>query len=65
MMILDFASDAKEFFSPLLDLMKDLWSNINGFLLQYMPQNVASILIYGILIAIALIIVLAIMNKNN
>jgi len=64
MIILDFFEPITEFFEPIISSFKDIWNDITSFLLKYMSQDVLNILVFGILIAIILIIVLAIMNKN-
>ena len=53
-----------EFFKPITNFFKELWYDINSFLLRYMPQDVLNILMFGIVVAIILIVVLAIVNKN-
>ena len=63
-MTLDILSDISEFFDPVIKFFQDLWTNIENFLLEYMSKDVLNVLIFGILIAIILIIVLAIMNRD-
>ena len=63
-MILSIWTDIQDFFRPVTDFFTDLWNSIRDFLLQYMSQDVLTILIFGIVVAIILIVVLAIMNKN-
>lgn len=64
LMILSIWTDIQDFFRPVTDFFTDLWNSIRDFLLQYMSQDVLTILIFGIVVAIILIIVLAIMNKS-
>ncbi len=63
-MILSIWTDIQEFFRPITDFFGDLWNSIRDFFLQYMSEDVLTILIFGILVAIILIVVLAIMNRN-
>ena len=63
-MISSIWTDIQDFFRPITDFFIDLWNSIRDFLLQYMSQDVLTILIFGIVVAIILIVVLAIMNKN-
>jgi len=62
--ISDIWEDTVDFFDPIIQFFKDLWNNINHFLLQYMSQDVLNVLVFGIVITFILIIVLAIMNRN-
>ena len=64
LMILSIWTDIQDFFRPITDFFTDLWNSIRDFLLQYMSQDVLSVLVFGIVVAIILIIVLAIMNRN-
>ncbi|HIR75126.1 TPA: hypothetical protein IAB95_06485 [Candidatus Ventrenecus avicola] len=65
MLILSVLSDIEYFFRPVIEFFGDLWNTIKDFFLQYMSENVFNILIFGIGVAILLIIVLAIMNRDN
>ena len=64
MIIANILDDVLDFFSPVIDLFKDLWTDISNFFLQYMSQNVCNILVFGIVVAIILIIVLAVINRD-
>ncbi len=64
MIVLNVLEPIIEFFEPVISFFKDIWNDIHSFLLQYMSQDVFNIFVFGILVAIALIIVLAIMNRN-
>ncbi len=64
MIIANILDDVLDFFSPVIDLFKDLWTDISNFFLQYMSQNVFNILVFGIVVAIILIIVLAVINRD-
>ena len=64
MLMLNVFDPILDFFEPIITFFKELWYDINSFFLQYMPQNVLNIIVFGILIAMILIIVLAIVNKN-
>lgn len=64
MMMLNVFTPIIDFFKPITDTVKEVWYDINSFLLRYMPQDVLNILIFGIIVAIILIVVLAIVNKN-
>ena len=63
-MILNVWDDIMIFFDPIIDFFKELWTTIQDFLLQYMSQDVLNILIFGIVVAIVLIVILAIINKD-
>lgn len=63
-MILSIWTDIQDFFRPVTDFFIDSWNSIRDFLLQYMSQDVLSVLVFGIVVAIILIVVLAIMNRN-
>ena len=63
-MILSIWTDIQDFFRPITDFFTDLWNYIHDFLLQYMSQDVLTVLVFGIVVAIILIIVLAVMNRN-
>ena len=65
MLILDVLADLEYFFRPIIEFFSDIWTSIRDFFLQYMSENVFNVLIFGIGIAILLIIILAIMNKDN
>lgn len=52
------------FFDPIIDFFRDLWTSIQDFLLQYMSQEVLNIFILLILVGIVMFVVLAIINKN-
>ena len=64
LMILSIWTDIQDFFRPITDFFTDLWNSIRDFLLQYMSQDVLTVLVFGIVVAIILIIVLAVMNRN-
>ena len=64
LMILSIWTDIQDFFRPVTDFFTDLWNSIRDFLLQYMSQDVLTVLVFGIVVAIILIIVLAVMNRN-
>ncbi len=64
MYFLDIASSINEFFDPVISFFKEIWGNIQHFLLQYMSSDVLNILVFGILIAVVLIIVLAVVNRK-
>ena len=64
MIIANVLDDLLDFFAPVIDLFKDLWTDISNFFLQYMSQNVFNILVFGIVVAIILIIVLAVINRD-
>ncbi len=64
MIILSIFDPILDFLKPITDFFKETWYDINAFLLRYMPQDVLNIIIFGILVAIILIVVLAIVNKN-
>ncbi len=63
-MIINIWDDITIFFKPVIDFFKDLWTTMQDFLLQYMSQDVLNILIFGIVVAIILIIILAIINRE-
>lgn len=54
-----------DFIEPLTSFFKEAWQDINSFLLRFMSQDVLNILAFGIIIAILLIVVLAVMNNKN
>jgi len=60
----DFLNALSEFIDPIVSTVKDLWYDFSSFFLRYMSEDVFNILVFGILIAIILIIVLAVMNRN-
>ena len=64
MIILDILDDTKDFFEPFMTFLNNLWDTIKGFFLQYMSIDVFNILFFGIAVAVILMIVLAIMNRN-
>lgn len=64
MMILDIWQDTLDFFEPIVTFFKNIWNDINTFLLQYMSQDVLNIFVFGILIAIILFVILAVMNRK-
>ena len=64
MLILDVLSDITDFLEPVITFFKNIWNAFQNFFLQYMSQDVLTILIFGIVVAIILIVVLAIMNRN-
>ena len=51
MLILDILDDTKDFFEPFMTFLNNLWNAIKGFF-------------FGIAVAVILMIVLAIMNRN-
>ncbi len=53
-----------EFFRPVLDFFKDIWADIQSFFLQYVSEDVFNILVFGIVVAMVLIIVLAVINRK-
>lgn len=65
MIILNIFDTFLEFINPIMEFFKDLWFDFSSFFLQYLSEDVFNILVFGILIAIALIIVLAIINNRN
>ncbi len=65
MLSLDFLESINTFLEPIFNFFKEIWNNIQGFLVQYMPEDVVNVLIYGIIVAIILIIVLAVINKRE
>ena len=64
MLILDILDTINDFFKPVISFFQGIWDQIRNFLLQYMPGDVINILVFGILIAISLIVVLAIVNRK-
>ena len=64
MIILDILDDTKDFFEPFIIFLTNLWNTIKGFFLQYMSIDAFNILFFGIAVAVILMIVLAIMNRN-
>lgn len=64
MLILDILDDTKDFFEPFIIFLTNLWNTIKGFFLQYMSIDAFNILFFGIAVAVILMIVLAIMNRN-
>ncbi len=64
MLILDFLDTINDFFRPVISFFQEFWNQIRAFLLQYMPGDVINILVFGILVAIILIVVLAIVNQK-
>ena len=64
MLNLDILDAASDFFHPIISFFQGIWDQIRSFLLQYMPGDVINIFIFGILIAIILIVVLAIVNRR-
>lgn len=64
MLILDILDDTKDFFEPFMIFLTNLWNTIKGFFLQYMSIDAFNILFFGIAVAVILMIVLAIMNRN-
>lgn len=54
-----------DFIEPLTSFLKETWSDLNTFLLKYMSQDVMNILAFGIVVAIILIVVLAVINNKN
>lgn len=64
MIILSMFDPIIDFFKPIITFFKDIWNDINSFLLQYLSQDVLNIFIFGILVAVILIVVLAIINRN-
>lgn len=65
MFLLDISEDTKYFFDPIINFFKNIWSEFNDFLTQFMSQDVANIFVFAIGVAIILIIVLAFMNKQD
>lgn len=63
-MILNIWDDTVDFFEPIITFFKNIWNDINTFLLQYMSQDVLNIFVFGIIVAIILFVVLAIINKK-
>ena len=64
MLILDILDDTKDFFEPFMIFLTNLWNTMKGFFLQYMSIDAFNILFFGIAVAVILMIVLAIMNRN-
>ena len=64
MLILDILDVTKDFFDPFMTFFNNLWNAIKGFFLQYMSIDAFNILFFGIAVAVILMIVLAIMNRN-
>ncbi len=64
MLILDILDDTKDFFEPFMIFLTNLWNTIKGFFLRYMSIDAFNILFFGIAVAVILMIVLAIMNRN-
>ena len=64
MLVLDILDTINDFFRPVISFFQGIWDQIRNFLLQYMPGDVINILVFGILIAISLIVVLAIVNRK-
>ena len=64
MLVLDFLDTINDFFKPVISFFQGIWDQIRNFLLQYMPGDVINILVFGVLIAIILIVVLAIVNRR-
>ena len=64
MLILDILYDTKEFFEPFMTFLTNLWNSIKDFFLRYMSIDTFNILFFGIAIAIVLIVVLSIMNRD-
>lgn len=60
----DFLNTFSEFIDPIVSTVKDLWYDFSSFFLRYMSEDVFNILVFGIVIALVLIIVLAVINKN-
>ena len=64
MLILDILDDTKDFFEPFMTFLTNLWIAIKGFFLRYMSIDAFNILFFGIAVAVILMIVLAIMNRD-
>jgi len=54
-----------DFVNPVVSFFKDLWNDINSFLLKYIPQDALNIIVVGVIIAIILVVVLAIVNNKD
>ncbi len=63
-MILDIQTAIEDFFEPIVDTFKEVFDSISHMLSQYMSNDMITILIFGIGIALVLIIVLAFINRH-
>lgn len=56
--------EIKNFFEPIGTFFVNIWTNIQDFFLQYMPQNVFNLFCIVIILFVILITILAIMNHK-
>ena len=65
MFILSIQTDIQDFFEPLLDAFANTWDMIKHFFLKFMDAETLNILFYALIVLAVMLILMAVINKND